>query len=426
VRPAIVVEELGKQFERYHPERPKRLKDLFGHRGLFYLKPVERFWALRHINFTLEPGRSLGVLGRNGSGKSTLLRLIGGVGRPDEGRVKARGRISALLDLGANFHPELTGRENINIGGVISGLTRREVAQRFDSIVAFAELEDFIDSPMRTYSSGMKMRLGFAVASHTDPEILLIDEVLAVGDVSFRRKCYERINQFKSEGCTILYVSHDSGQIQRLCDEALWLRDGQLVTHGDPEVVIGEYTAEMMAETRRRTVAEPPRTPTNSALSINKNRFGSLEIEIVSVRLLNQAGLPVTELNSGEPLQVEIEYSAPEPVENPIFGVAVSKESRQVCCFLNSAAAGMSLPVLQGSGRITLNIDRLDLAGDQYYVNVGIYESSWTYAYDYHWQVYSLTIRPTGGTQSILWPPHRWEVSDVPTSEQYQPALETS
>jgi lipopolysaccharide transport system ATP-binding protein len=243
---AIVVQGLSKQFRRYHHDRPWTLQEAFL-RGLRRMRPVERFSALCDVSFSVAPGRMLGVVGQNGAGKSTLLRLIGGIGRPDAGRVKIRGRIGALLDLGAGFHPDLTGRENVLIGGVINGLTLREVTERFDAIVAFSELREFIDNPLRTYSSGMWMRLAFAVAVHVEPEILLIDEVLAVGDLAFQRKCIERITQFKAKGCTIVLVSHDVGLIRGFCDEALWLREGRLVAHGAADEVVSQYVTEVDA-----------------------------------------------------------------------------------------------------------------------------------------------------------------------------------
>ncbi len=354
-------------------------------------------------------------MGPNGAGKSTLLRLIGGVGRPDEGQVTVQGRIGALLDLGAGFHPDLTGRENVFVNGVIAGLTRHEVAQRFDAIVDFAELGAFIDNPLRTYSTGMQMRLGFAVAVHIDPEILLIDEILAVGDLAFQRKCLDRIAQFKDEGCTIILVSHDANSIQQLCDEALWLRRGKLVAYGPADVVAGQYVEEMSAETRRRTPATHPvmRTPAGAELRVNENRFGSMEVEIVAVRLLDPAGFPVTELDSGDSLHIEIEYLAPNPIPRPIFGVTISREDGLVCYDTSTDLAGHRLPTVHGSGQITFQIERLDLNGGQYYVDVGVYEREWAYAYDYHWHVYPLIVRPTGGEKGILHPPHRWEFGDV-------------
>jgi lipopolysaccharide transport system ATP-binding protein len=411
---AIIVQNLSKSFRRYHADRPTTLKEALL-RGLRQIAPAERLWALRDVSFRIAPGRMVGVVGPNGAGKSTLLRLIGGVGRPDQGSVEAHGRIGALLDLGAGFHPDLTGRENVFVNGVIAGLTRHEVARRFDSIVAFAELEEFIDNPLRTYSTGMQMRLGFAVAVHTEPEILLIDEILAVGDLAFQRKCLDRIAQFKDEGCTIVLVSHDADSIQQLCDEALWLRRGKLVAYGPADVVAGQYIEEMSAETRRRTPATHPvaHTPTGAELRVNENRFGSLEMEIEAVRLLDPAGFPVTELDSGDPLHIEIEYLTPQPIKAPIFGVIISREDGFICYDTHTAAAGLILPTIQGRGKVALQLERLDLNGGQYYADVSVYEREWAYAYDSHWHVYPLLIRPTGYEKGILRPPNRWELTDV-------------
>ena len=244
----IVVQGVSKQFRHYHPSRPRTVQEVLL-RGFWHWRPLEGFWALRDVSFSIAPGHMVGVVGVNGAGKSTLLRLIGGVGRPDSGHVEIHGRIGALLELGAGLHGDLTGRENLYISGILAGLTRREVEQRFDAIVAFAELQEFIDNPLRTYSTGMRMRLAFAVAVHSEGEILLIDEVLSVGDLAFRRKCMERINQFKTEGRTILLVSHDIRSMVELCDEALWLHAGRLMAYGPADVVVHQYTATMTAAT---------------------------------------------------------------------------------------------------------------------------------------------------------------------------------
>ena len=420
----IIVQELGKQYRRFHPNRPTTLIEAVVN-GLRRLQPSETFWALRDVSFSVATGQMVGVIGANGAGKSTLLRLIGGVGQPDQGSVRLQGRIGALLDLGVGFHPELTGRENVFISGVISGLTRHEVKQRFEEIVAFAELEEFIDNPLRTYSSGMQMRLGFAVAAHIEPEILLIDEVLAVGDIAFQQKCLDRIAQFKAEGCTILLVSHDTSSVRQLCDEVIWLRQGKLIAHGPPDVVVDQYVADMSAETKRRTPASAPvfQTPTGTELKVNENRFGSLEMEIVAVRLLDATGLPVTELEAGDSLRVELEYRAVEPIETPIFGVTISAEDGFICYDTSTAVANLTLPTIQGQGRISLHLDRLDLNGGSYYVDVGVYERDWAYAYDYHWHVYSLHIQRNGGDKGILRPPHHWELTDIPVQKAALPAL---
>ena len=235
----IVVEGVSKRFRHWEPNRAMTLQELVL-RG-FRWRRRDYFWALADVSFQVTPGRMVGIMGFNGAGKSTLLRLVAGVGRPTTGRVKLHGRVGAILELGVGFNPELTGRENIFISGVCSGLTRREVSERFDSIVAFSELAEFLDYPLRTYSTGMHVRLAFAVASHIEPEVLLIDEVLAVGDLAFQKKCWDRMLSFKRNGCTGLLVSHAPQAVLALCDDAIWLDHGRVVAYGPAEQVVGQY-----------------------------------------------------------------------------------------------------------------------------------------------------------------------------------------
>jgi lipopolysaccharide transport system ATP-binding protein len=235
----ITVEGLSKRFRHWEPNQAMTMQELVL-KG-FRWRRRDFFWALADVSFQVNPGRMVGIMGFNGAGKSTLLRLVAGVGRPTKGRIDVQGRLGAIIDLGVGFNPELTGRENIFISGVCSGLTRREVTQRFDSIVAFSELADFLDYPLRTYSSGMRMRLAFAVASHIDPEVLLIDEVLAVGDLAFQKKCMNRLKGFKRDGCTGLIVSHAPQSVLALCDDAIWLDRGRVVAYGPAHNVVGQY-----------------------------------------------------------------------------------------------------------------------------------------------------------------------------------------
>lgn len=411
MRDVIVVNNLGKRFRRYHADRPKRLKDVFI-RGLRWLKPIDYFWALRNVSFSVQPGHALGIVGHNGSGKSTLLNLVGDVLQADEGQVEVHGRMSALLSLGAGFHPDLTGREIVFVNGVITGFTRQEVRQKFDSIIDFAELEEFVESPIRTYSTGMRMRLAFAIAIHMEPEILLIDEVLAVGDAAFRQKCIDRINQFKEEGRTILIVSHTSDQIQKLCDEVIWLEHGQVVQRGDPEETILRYLADMNknAEARPGTSSGlAPLPPSDQAQGqTTRNRPHSSKLKLVGVRLLDQNAAPITEINSGDPLSVEIEYLVSEPVKNPIFRVAITREDNVLCYAASTAAAGLTISSVTGPGKIRLQLNRLDLNGGQYYVDVGIHEHNWSYAYDYHWRLYPLSVHSCMNGRGILHLPHDW------------------
>ncbi len=241
--PPIRVTGVGKTFRRYHQDRPGTIQEAIarGAGGFSRAFAIDRFWALKDVSFTVQPGRTVGIVGANGSGKSTLLRLIGGVGRPDAGSIEVRGRLGALLDLAAGFHPDLSGRENAVLAGILNGLTRKQVLERMEEIVAFAEIEEAIESPVRTYSTGMQMRLAFSVAVHTEPSILLIDEVLAVGDISFQQKCLARIQRFREAGCAILLVSHVGSKIEEMCDDAVWLDHGVLKAQGPARDVVRQY-----------------------------------------------------------------------------------------------------------------------------------------------------------------------------------------
>ncbi|MBE9060369.1 ABC transporter ATP-binding protein [cf. Phormidesmis sp. LEGE 11477] len=236
----LIVEGLGKRFRRYHTYRPRTFMQV-ALSGLKKMQPLDSFWALREVSFAVLPGEVLGVLGRNGSGKSTLLRLIGGVGRAEEGKIWVNGRIGALLDMGAGFHNDLTGRENLNVSGLIAGLSKQQVREKFDTIVEFAEIEDFIDSPMRTYSSGMRMRLAFSIAIHNDPDLLLVDEHLSVGDIGFQTKCMNRIEAMRAGGCAIVLISQSPDQIETVCDRAILLNQGKIVAHDLPAKVAARY-----------------------------------------------------------------------------------------------------------------------------------------------------------------------------------------
>ena len=394
---AILVENLGKRFSRYHAEKPVTFMEAVLS-GLRRIKPLDHFWALRGVSFEVAAGEMLGVIGHNGAGKSTLLQILGKVVYLNEGRVTMRGRIGALLDLGAGFHGDLTGRENVFVTAIVAGLSRREAACRFDSIVGFAELEAFIDNPVRTYSSGMMMRLAFSVAVHTDPDILLVDEFLSVGDLSFQAKCLNRIDDMQAQGCAIVLVSHDVSQVERLCDRALWLKHGAVMAYGDPTVVAGQYVSEMRSQTQNLTPDSPAKLITSGQeLQVNKNRFGSLEAEIIDVRLL-----PKSTLEAGDGLCIELDYQTNQPLESAIFSISISQENSEICLDVNTLGMGVPYVRLQEQGTIKLTLDRLDLRAGKYFVDVGVYKQDWSYAYDYHWHVYSFTIESTLSSQAIL------------------------
>ena len=297
----IAVEHAARKF-RVYPRPDRNLKDLVVARGRARGRDV---WALRDVSFRVDPGSAVGLVGRNGSGKTTLLRLLSGVIRPTSGRVDVGGRVGALLELGAGFHPEFTGRENIFLNGAIHGLKRAYIREHVDEIVAFAGLEEFIDLPVRTYSSGMYMRLGFAIASHLDADILLLDEVFAVGDEDFQRKCFGKIFDFKQRGGTIVFVSHDASAVERLCDRAILLREGNVDFDGPTHDAIVRY--------RRLLAAD--RDPEERGAGLKE--WGSGEARIASAVLIGPDGDERRQLLAGEPFAVRLRLVAERSLEAP-------------------------------------------------------------------------------------------------------------
>jgi len=403
----IRAQGLGKRFRLYDANHPRTLRELLAG-GWRRARSAGDLWALRDVDLNVGPGEMLGVVGHNGSGKSTLLRILGGVMRPDEGVVSTVGRISGLLELTMGMHPDLSGRENVMISGIIAGLTRREVQARFDSIVDFAELEDFIDSPLRTYSAGMKMRLGFSVAMHVDPGIMLIDEVLAVGDLAFQNKCLNRIQTFIQAGSAIVLITHDLANLQTLCTQALWLRDGQVAGYGRPDAVIDAFRNEMMVGTHHLTSdrSSDRRLP----LELEQNRFGSMEVTIEAVRILNAAGQPVSRFEPGEALTVEADLNSPGEITTIHAVLIIGNPERYDIVNINSGDFGEPLKVSGKSGStLRLSIESLPLAGGDYSVSIGVYRDDWSRTYDYHSHAYRLEVAHSKVLSGFIAPQHRWD-----------------
>ncbi|MGE0440036.1 MAG: ABC transporter ATP-binding protein [Gemmatimonadales bacterium] len=398
----VVAEGLGKWYLRRH-EPTRTWRDLFA--GRWRAGRAERFWALRDVSFSVEAGSMLGVLGPNGAGKSTLLRLLAGIGRPDEGRLEAGGRLRGLFDLGGGFLGDLTGRENAVLAAVAAGFTRPEAQARLDAITEFAELPDVIDAPLRTYSTGMAVRLAFAVAVHTDPEILLVDEFLSVGDLAFQAKCLARIRALRDGGTAVVLVSHGMGQVRDLCDRAIWLRQGRVVAAGTPDVVAGAYEAAMRAETERRMASAADREVGSTVLRMGENRFGSLEAEIERVEIEPEF------LDSGGTLSVALHWRAGGPVKAPIFSVAIRRGDDTTCLETSSEAAGVSLGDLSGSGVVRVTFSRLPLGRGRYFVDVGIYAAEWDHALDHHWNVYSIQIDGPDAQRGAIADRGQWAVT---------------
>jgi homopolymeric O-antigen transport system ATP-binding protein len=385
------IQDVWKQFDRRGAGAPQVTRWL-GRRQR------DVFWALRGLSFTVAPGEMFGIVGANGSGKSTLLRLIGGVGRPTRGRIASRREVGAVLTLGDAFDPLLTGRENALTAALVAGFTRREAAAMLDEISEFAELEDAFDYPLRTYSDGMGVRLAFSVAMSIDPEILILDEVLAVGDARFQARCYDRLETLRADGRTVLLTSHDAAQLERLCDRALWLAHGEIAGRGTPSDVLDAYKNAMRLETERRAHALPGTEAEGAA----ESRFGTQEIEITDVAVL---GSPDA---ADSAVGLRITLLPHTPVYEPIVGVSLHRvvDGMKV---LDVSTLGDRTTLGRVGVPTTLELwfDRLDIEAGHYRFDVGVYERGWSAVYDYHWQAYPLEVLPQS---SGFGPPRRWRV----------------
>jgi ABC-type polysaccharide/polyol phosphate transport system ATPase subunit len=372
------------------------------------LKPEESFHALRGVSFHVNAGRTFGIIGRNGSGKSTMLKLIAGLGKPTSGRVTVIGRVSALIELGAGFHPEISGRENVFINGMMLGLTKRQIAERFDDIIAFAELQEFVDAPVKTYSSGMYMRLGFAVAVNVDPDVLVVDEVLAVGDEAFTHKCLDKFADFKRRGKTILIVTHQLELVDRFCDEALWLDRGVARTQGDPKRVIDAYLLDVAGAENRQAWSPDHqlRAADNQPLTTDRGRWGSKEVEISDVELRGAAG-PTHSFTSGEWAEIRFRARAPQRVTDFVFGIAIFN-AEGVCCYgTNTHIEGAHPGELLGDADVRFTIEALDLVDGTYSLDVAVHRENGA-PYDYHRRMYTLRVMSRVKDVGVFRPRHRW------------------
>jgi ABC-type polysaccharide/polyol phosphate transport system ATPase subunit len=430
---AIELTRVSKVYRRYSGRQFATLKSALLQRSILRdLQPSETFPALTDVSFTVPKGSTYGVIGRNGSGKSTALKLVAGITKPTSGTVRVDGRISALIELGAGFHPEISGRENVFINGIMLGLTKREIQRRFDEIVEFAELTEFIDAPVKTYSSGMYMRLGFAVAIHVDPDVLLVDEVLAVGDEGFTHKCLDKFAEFRRRGKTILLVTHSLNLVERFCDEALWLDSGHAKAHGDPKRVVGAYLTaveqteeQLLADTTARAVEEAgrdgregregldrtaPTDPTSNMFRATEGRWGSREIEITDVALRDHTGQPTFVFHSGDSVSIRLKLRAQHPTDDFVFGIGLFN-AEGVCCYgTNTFLEEMNPERLTGEAEVTFSIESLDLVEGTYKLDVAVHKRD-GYPYDYHRLLYTFRVKSRTQDVGIYRPRHRWSFS---------------
>jgi ABC-type polysaccharide/polyol phosphate transport system ATPase subunit len=410
---AIRVEGLTKLYRRTMPgDRLRTLKSAIVRGNLVQdLKREDAIAALEGVDFTVARGEAFGVIGGNGSGKSTLLKLVAGMLKPTTGRIVVDGRVAALIELGAGFHPEISGRENVYINGAVLGLSRRQIDRRYDEIVEFSGLGDFMEEPVKNYSSGMYVRLGFAVAIHTDPDVLLVDEVLAVGDEAFAHRCVRRIEELLATEKTILLVSHSLDLVAGLCDRVLWLDNGVQRLVGEPRRVIDAYrqeVAEREGEAHRAAKEERERSGEEVPQEL---RWGSREAEITSVRLL-AGGEERYHLEAGETATFEIRARAAQRLTDFVFGVAVNTPRGFEVWGTNTDLEGFTPGCFEGEAVVRLTCPNLRLAPGDYLVDVAVHSKDGA-PYDYQKQALAFTVTARTGGVGVYFPEHRWEVEGV-------------
>jgi lipopolysaccharide transport system ATP-binding protein len=343
------------------------------------------------VRLAVERGGTVGLIGPNGAGKSTVLKLISRISEPTSGQVAVNGRVGALLGLGSGFHPDLTGRENIFLNGSILGLSRAEIRRKFDAIVAFAELERFIDVPVKHYSSGMYVRLGFSVAVHTEPDVLLVDEVLAVGDAAFQQKCLDRIAGLRRAGVTIFLVSHSLTTVQSLCDRAIWFTQGQVRDEGKAIDVVMSYLGSVAQEERDKE-GQATDQVAHSAGDQPRRSWGNGRIKLERVELYDEAGAPNSIFETGSFMEVRIYYNAPERVEEPIFGFAIHHQNGVHICGPNTQFGELPIPFVEGQGVVAYRIPVLNLLEGSYLISVAAVNKTSTETFDYHDRLYPFRV----------------------------------
>jgi len=374
----IRVDGLWKNFRMYH-ERNRYIKAalLRGRRATY-----DDFWALQDVSVDIRDGATIGFIGANGSGKSTFLKCLTGIYQPDRGTVKVHGTVAALLELGAGFSPELTGRENIFLNGSILGMSRNDIKAKLNDIIEFAELGEFIDTPVKNYSSGMAVRLGFSIAAHVEPQILLIDEVLSVGDQSFQRRSSEKIEEFRRDGRTIVVVSHSLGLVEQLCSETVWLQKGVVQMHGPSAEVIAAYTGGSYQQQARAT-------------DTLHEQWGTGDAQITSLTITDPQGQSVSVVETGSPLRITLQMNAHMRIDSPIVRVSIDTLQGQHIWATSTQQGHARLRVLDGPTTATIDVPDLPLLDGQYTVSAAILDATGTTEFDHHrnWLTFSVHHR---------------------------------
>jgi len=429
----VQFDHVSKWFTLYHQNRTlqERAQDLFRSRQDI-LPSKEQFWAIRDVSFAVQKGETIGLVGANGSGKSTALKLIARILEPTKGHIRVDGRVSALLELGAGFHTDLTGRENVFLSGSLIGLSRQDMIRSFDDIVAFSELEQFIDMPVKHYSSGMFMRLAFAVAVHVNPEILLIDEVLAVGDASFQRKCMEHIGQLKRSGVTILIVSHDLDTIARLCERVIWLERGRVVEVGQGRTVVNNYVAHVnevqQAELEKQRTHAPPTATGDGGENVNGDHGvkESQDEELTRIEVLS-AGHATTSIVTGDDLTIRIHYHARRPITRPVFGLALHRDDGVHVTGPNTHVDEFVIERIEGQGYIDYTMDSAPLMAGRYYISASLFDETVTHCYHFAHELHSFLVQPrtVWDQLGVVKLPARWRLPGQAASAHQTDRIQT-
>lgn len=431
--PALIrFQQVSKKF-RLNRQKSRTILDLFA-RFLRRREAPEYFWPLQEVTFALPGGVTTGIIGENGSGKSTLLKLVSRILEPTSGTVEINGRVSALLELGAGFHHELTGRENIYLHASLIGLQRAQIDKVLEEIIDFADLGPFIDTPVKHYSSGMYARLGFAIAIYVEPDILLVDEVLAVGDESFQRRCLDAIQRLQARGVAILLVSHSLSQILQLCDQCLWLDKGKLVASGETRAVVRRYLAaveeemaqRLLDENGRRLLAEHDEADNSATIDETPpRRWGSGPLRIEQVQMYNDRHDPTWSFHPLTPVSIQLRYQAAQPVAKPIFSVLIHKPDGHYLWASNTLDHPVEAISQAGAGELTVSISALALTAGRYYLSAAAYTEPdppyWNTPSDFHEQLYEFQIISDHEIHGDVVMPSQWRHCQATNQRTNQP-----